>query len=521
MNKITYNTAPFRFWSLLIMGVFSITLGFATNSVDPDPCKHDKEAPHIECPEDVYAYADCDEECVEVKFREPRAKDNCDKKPKVWCEYQSGHCFPIGKTEVWCWARDKSGNESKHYFNVIVKQKPDKEAPRLHCPKDVVAYVGCRSSDKCAKVQFDAPEANDNCDPHPKVYCEYESGYCFPIGSTEVWCWAKDKSGNESKCYFTVTVKQEDRTPPVITCPKDMDLYADCGSTCSRMMWWMDAEAKDDCDPHPSIWYEVNGKEINKKYCFPFGSTTVTAYAVDHAGNKGACTYKVNVKYKEDYVPPVIKCPSDVMYSLSDEQTKLNKMCRKVTLPTATATDNCTKPTITCTVWDGSDNVSADNFCFMLGKTRVTCTAKDAAGNTSSCGYWVTIMAYGDKIAANNEGNTAVAGSKNRNQEGISLSGDVAPIDLDLATQKLLRKEFAVYPNPTNGLVNIDLAQYDGKNVAVQVLNSVGQQVYNLPIKEVTNQTYSVDMQNYPTGIYLVKVTSNGVETITRKIMKQ
>jgi Secretion system C-terminal sorting domain len=84
-----------------------------------------------------------------------------------------------------------------------------------------------------------------------------------------------------------------------------------------------------------------------------------------------------------------------------------------------------------------------------------------------------------------------------------------------------LRKEFAVYPNPTNGLVNLDLAQYDGKNVAVQVLNSVGQQVYNLPIKEVTNQTYSVDLQNYPTGIYLVKITSNGVETISRKIMKQ
>ena len=134
-------------------------------------------------------------------------------------------------------------------------------------------------------------------------------------------------------------------------------------------------------------------------------------------------------------------------------------------------------------------------------------------------------MAYGDKIAEVNENNTAVAGPKNRMQEGeknVTINGEVTPTDLNLSsTQRLLRKEFAVYPNPTNGLVNLDLAQYDGKNVAVQVLNSVGQQVYNLPIKEVTNQTYSVDMQNYPTGIYLVKVTSNGVETISRKIMKQ
>jgi HYR domain/Secretion system C-terminal sorting domain len=508
------------------MGIFSMTLSFASNPTvpneDPDPCKHDKEAPHIECPEDVYAYADCDEECVEVKFREPRAKDDCDKNPKVWCEYQSGHCFPIGKTEVWCWARDKSGNESKHYFNVIVKGKSDKEAPRLHCPKDIVKYVDCQSRDKCVKVNFDAPQASDDCDPHPRVYCEYESGYCFPIGTTEVWCWAEDKSGNESKCYFTVTVKQEDHTPPVVMCPKDMDLYMECNAPCTRLDWWMDPMVKDDCDPSPRIWQEINGKEVSKLYCFPLGKNTVTAYAEDKAGNRSSCTYYITVKYKDDFVPPVIRCPSDVMYSLSDEQTKLNKMCRTVTLPTTTATDNCTKATITCTVWNGSANVSADDFCFMLGKTRVTCTATDVAGNKSSCGYWVTIMRYGDKLIENKENNTAVAGTKNGIQESVSMNGETTTSDLSLgSTQRLLRKEFAVYPNPTNGLVNLELAQYDGKNVAIQVLNSVGQQVYNLPIKEVTNQTYSVDMLNYPTGIYLVKVSSNGIETISKKIMKQ
>ena len=135
MNKITYITAPFRYWSLLFIGIFSITLSFATNPVvpneNPDPCKNDREAPHIDCPDDIYVYADCDDDCVPVKFRDPRAKDNCDPHPKVWCEYQSGHCFPVGRTEVWCWARDKSGNESKHSFNVFVKEKPDKEAPRI------------------------------------------------------------------------------------------------------------------------------------------------------------------------------------------------------------------------------------------------------------------------------------------------------------------------------------------------------------------------------------------------------
>jgi hypothetical protein len=487
----------------------------------------DMVPPTIRCPADIVdAWAGCKDKCVPIHYVEPTATDNCDKNPKVKCDYPSGYCFPVGTTVVTCTATDQSDNQSKCSFKLTVLVK-DMVKPTIVCPRDVVVDLDCNSSTTCARVSFDLPKVTDDCDPNPKVTCNYQSGHCFPIGTTEVTCTAVDNFGNQATCSFKVTVRSSDRTPPVLSnCPRDIDLYAECKALCTNLMANITPTAKDDCDPNPRIWCEANGMEVNMRTCFKVGRTTVTCYAQDRAGNRSSCSFVVNTKFKDDFVPPVIKCPGDMMFSLSDEQTKLNKMCRTVDLSAATATDNCTTATVTCSVSNGSAQVNIDkNFCFMLGKTRVTCTARDVAGNTSSCAFWVTIMAYGDKIAEIKDNNTAIAGPKNRVLElenKTSINGEATPKGLDLSTsQRLLRKEFAVYPNPTSNAINLELQQYSGKNVAVQVLNTFGQQVYNTTFKEVTDQVYRVDMQNYPTGMYFIKVTSEGIETIAKKVMKE
>ncbi len=469
--------------------------------------KRDKKAPYIKCPEDIYAYVDCDEKCVEVKFHEPKAWDDCDPYPKVWCEYESGECFKRGKTEVWCWAKDKSGNESKCYFNIIVKERPDEKPPHIECPKDIVLEIPCNSTPPCAKGFFDKPKAWDNCDPHPKVWCNYESGYCFPVGTTVVTCWAKDDSGNESKCSFNVTVKKVDVTPPVITCPypNGLDLYVDCGLKCSRIMWWMDAMAKDDCDPNPKIWCEVGGRLIDRYYCFPLGATTVTCYAQDNAGNKSSCTYLINVFEKTDIKPPVITCPADIMV-MADRV----KMCGIANF-SVSATDECSVPTVTCDF--------ASGFCFPMGKTKVTCTAKDKAGNTSTCTFTVMVMGGADLVS---DGNNYQESVLNKNgKAGKNTGNDVTNSTFNVpASQYITRKEFTIYPNPTNNYVNLELGQYQGKNVAVQVLNSVGQQMYITTLKQVADQPYKIDMQEYPSGMYLIKVMAEGIEPVSKKVMR-
>jgi hypothetical protein len=54
-------------------------------------------------------------------------------------------------------------------------------------------------------VNYPAPSASDNCSS-VTVTCNPPSGSVFPAGPTTVHCTARDDSGNEAFCTFTVTV---------------------------------------------------------------------------------------------------------------------------------------------------------------------------------------------------------------------------------------------------------------------------------------------------------------------------
>lgn len=70
----------------------------------------------------------------------------------------------------------------------------------------------------------------------------------------------------------------------------------------------------------------------------------------------------------------------------------------------------------------------------------------------------------------------------------------------------------SIFPNPSNGLVNLTVAKY--ANAKVQVLNSVGKVVYNENISSAENK---IDLTNFTNGLYIVTVTSPEF-TYTEKI---
>lgn len=84
-------------------------------------------------------------------------------------------------------------------------------------------------------------------------------------------------------------------------------------------------------------------------------------------------------------------------------------------------------------------------------------------------------------------------------------------IGLNNATQVA----FQVMPNPTKGLINVVVG--DVKNATIEVLNMVGQQV--AIANNVHNQT-TFDLSNQAAGVYMVRVTVNGV-TSTAKLSVQ
>jgi Secretion system C-terminal sorting domain len=74
-----------------------------------------------------------------------------------------------------------------------------------------------------------------------------------------------------------------------------------------------------------------------------------------------------------------------------------------------------------------------------------------------------------------------------------------------------LAAKVSIFPNPTNGNINIQAPE----NTRVNVLGLDGKYF----LKDV-NAAESVNIQNFPAGIYLIQLTSNGIST-TKKIVKE
>src|SRR5262249_34709523 len=84
-----------------------------------------------------------------------------------------------------------------------------------------------------------------------------------------------------------------------------------------------------------------------------------------------------------DPIAPMITCPANVTASTNQSSCQQGG-CAAVNFATPAATDNCPGVVVTCVPPSGS--------CMPTGSTTVTCTATDAAGNTASCSFSVTVF---------------------------------------------------------------------------------------------------------------------------------
>jgi len=85
----------------------------------------------------------------------------------------------------------------------------------------------------------------------------------------------------------------------------------------------------------------------------------------------------------------------------------------------------------------------------------------------------------------------------------------------EIAEEKM-KKEVHVYPNPTSGLINVNLLPIKNNHPKVYIMDVVGKTV---AVKEnITTDILSIDAASYNKGIYFVKIVSdNG--SITKKVV--
>ncbi|HLF62215.1 MAG TPA: HYR domain-containing protein, partial [Saprospiraceae bacterium] len=191
------------------------------------------------------------------------------------------------------------------------------------------------------------------------------SGSSFNVGVTNVIILA-DNGCSGASCAFTITIM--DVEIPIVDCPDDITQSNDPGD-CSAAVE-LEATATDNCDIATIEYNPPSGSD------FPVGTTMITVTATDVNGNSGTCTFSVTVIDTED---PAIDCPDDLTVN-SEVGT-----CEAVVNYNVTFDDNCEGEELMQTAG------LASGSAFPIGTTTNIFLVTDAAGNTTTCSFTITV----------------------------------------------------------------------------------------------------------------------------------
>lgn len=190
------------------------------------------------------------------------------------------------------------------------------------------------------------------------------SGSTFAIGATTVNAMATDLLGNQSSSSFVVTVR--DTTAPVVQ--SHPDVIVEATQSWGATVTYAPGTATDAVGVASLTYSQASGTP------FPLGTTTVNMFALDAANNLGTRNFKVIV---QDTTPPVISSPPNVTLNATSPSGAV------VNYSAATAADVVGVSSLTYS--------QASGTIFGPGTTTVTITAKDAANNTATATFTVTV----------------------------------------------------------------------------------------------------------------------------------
>jgi hypothetical protein len=74
-----------------------------------------------------------------------------------------------------------------------------------------------------------------------------------------------------------------------------------------------------------------------------------------------------------------------------------------------------------------------------------------------------------------------------------------------------------VYPNPANGILNVSLTGLNNGAAQVTIVNMLGQQV---KMSSTTGGATQFDINELPTGCYIVNCTRDGIKIATARFIK-
>ncbi|HPR26300.1 Calx-beta domain-containing protein, partial [Lentimicrobium sp.] len=346
---------------------------------------------------------------------DPTASDNCSVSTKTYTVSGAtetvtvantsldGQIFNSGVTTVTWTATDQSGNSQTCVFTVTVT---DDEDPVAICQAYTAALqrngeaevtpanIDNLSNDNCGIVLYEISKTGT-----AGTWASSVTYDCLEIGTPTAYLRVTDAAGRTAICSNTVSVV--DQQAPTLDDLDDRNEVTDNG-VCTYTHSDIDWDPTDNCDNNPTITYSADngaspatGTSLDG-VVFQQGTTTVTWTVADHATvpNTGTVTFDVVVTDNQN---PVVNCPSNITQNVANAGD-LNAVVSGI--PNSTYSDNCAVTELTYALsgaTTAAHQVSGINqlnsATFNVGTTTVTYIAYDAAGNSHTCSFTVTVNA--------------------------------------------------------------------------------------------------------------------------------
>ncbi len=297
-------------------------------------------------------------------------------------------CAQIGETMTAQVRHVSSGNSCSGNIDVV-----DGQPPTVACPEKMVF---CFQETDPNVVGF--PIMSDNCTTANDLlatYFDHETPFpCstlhngFPVSKRIDRSWTvTDAYGNSTQCAQQVWLRQATLsditfplhhngvTLPALACGQDPE---DLTLTGEPTIAGLPVGASPACE----VGVTYTDQIIN--FCLPAGYTVIRNWtAVDFCS--GTLSSRVQVINVEDVVAPQITPPADATIGTDGFQCT-----GTVTLPPATATDNCSAVTITA-AWEYGNGFGPYHNV-PLGDHVVIYRATDACGNTKTATATITVL---------------------------------------------------------------------------------------------------------------------------------
>ncbi|MBL4593927.1 MAG: T9SS type A sorting domain-containing protein [Flavobacteriales bacterium] len=123
--------------------------------------------------------------------------------------------------------------------------------------------------------------------------------------------------------------------------------------------------------------------------------------------------------------------------------------------------------------------------------------------DSSYLDIWEGINSYITTAEVNNDGKLDMLVGNYSGGVAFYKGDTAAPVTIK---ENNIVAELSIYPNPTNGLIHIDLGINDLHNAKISVIDLLGKTIYN---QRVTTKKITLNLNSYAKGIYLVKFSNN------------